>query len=111
MQAMSANKFEGTTSKYHAAYASLFLAERKLQQGLNLQAWDHLQMTVKLANLANWPSLRTLQSFAFQGDYAAFSNHFRLVRCHKGLEPQAPYQSIAIASEQSRSHAAAASRF
>ncbi|KAL0031862.1 hypothetical protein WJX79_001039 [Trebouxia sp. C0005] len=66
MQAMSANKFEGTTSKYHAAYASLFLAERKLQQGLNLQAWDHLQMTVKLANLANWPSLRTLQSFAFQ---------------------------------------------
>lgn len=36
-EAGSANKFEDTTSKYLAAYASLFLAERQLQEGANLQ--------------------------------------------------------------------------
>ncbi len=41
-----------------------------------LQAWVHLQMTVKLAKqLKAWH----LQSLAFQGNYAAFSNHSRLV--------------------------------
>ena len=36
-ETMSANKFEDTTSKYRAAYASLFLAERKLQESASLQ--------------------------------------------------------------------------
>jgi len=41
-----------------------------------LQAWDHLQMTLKLAKqLKDW----SVQSFAFQGNYTAFCNHFRLV--------------------------------
>ncbi|KAL0023803.1 hypothetical protein WJX77_006608 [Trebouxia sp. C0004] len=49
LEAMSAKNNEDTTSKYLAAYACLFLAQRQLQEGSSLQAWDHLQMTVKLA--------------------------------------------------------------
>ncbi len=61
-----------------------------------LQAWDQLQMTVKLAKqLKVWH----VQSFAFQGNYAAFSNHSRLVWCHNGIQPQALCPSIATASE------------
>lgn len=62
-EAGSANKLEDTTSKYLAAYASLFLAERKLQDGASKQIWDHLQMAVTLAKqLKDW----NLQSLAFQ---------------------------------------------
>ncbi len=38
-----------------------------------LQTWDYLQMTLKLAKqLKDW----AVQSFALQGNYTAFSNHF-----------------------------------
>lgn len=72
-----------------------------------LQVWDHLQMTVKLAKqLKDW----NVQSFAFQGEHTACSNHFKLVWYHKGIEPQAQSPATAVASNQVWPHAAAASR-
>ncbi len=62
-----------------------------------LQAWDYLQMTLKLAKqLKDW----AVQSFALQGNYTACFPPFQTGVMPQSIMPQAPRSSIAIAAEQ-----------